>query len=268
VVLNLRTCLDLRLSDDLLLSLIAEKHWGDHRLDDCPVLGPLGCPLVEHLRAGRCELSNLIGGKRLPQQRGQCPLNPHSSLLSGNCTTGITLSAAACAVTVCAIITATTPSSWPSAGTGTWASSTIGALCADSSATPSTPAPRGPGTRVSASAWLAGRSCHPHQILPPRPAGRRYPRQSDRPRLQRPGGRRCLRRPGWPPPQRQPGWLLACHSGRRHLRFPVLEPVGPPEPLEPWPPAASRPPPRCPRQAGAAVPSAMWLAPRSLATAP
>ena len=30
VVLNLRTCLVLRLPDGLLLSLIAEKLWGDH----------------------------------------------------------------------------------------------------------------------------------------------------------------------------------------------------------------------------------------------
>ena len=52
VVLNLRTCLELRLPDGLLLSLIAEKLRGDHGLDDCPVLGPLGRPLVEHLRAG------------------------------------------------------------------------------------------------------------------------------------------------------------------------------------------------------------------------
>ena len=64
VVLNLRTYLDLRLPDVLLLSLIAEKLRGDHGLDDRPVLGPLGCPLVEHLRASRCELSDLVGGAR------------------------------------------------------------------------------------------------------------------------------------------------------------------------------------------------------------
>ena len=40
VVLNLRTCLELRLQDGLLLSLIAEKLWEDHGLDDCPMLGP------------------------------------------------------------------------------------------------------------------------------------------------------------------------------------------------------------------------------------
>ena len=62
VVLNLRTCLELRLPDSLLLSLIVEKLREDHGLDDRPVPGPLGCPLVEHLLAGRCELSDLVGG--------------------------------------------------------------------------------------------------------------------------------------------------------------------------------------------------------------
>ncbi|XP_039851339.1 outer envelope pore protein 16-2, chloroplastic-like [Panicum virgatum] len=51
VVLNPRTCLDLRLPDGLLLSLIAEKLRGGG-MDDHPVMGSLGCPLIEHLRAG------------------------------------------------------------------------------------------------------------------------------------------------------------------------------------------------------------------------
>ena len=62
VVLNLRTCFELRLPDGLLLSLIAEKLRGDHGLDDRPGLGPPGCPLIEHLRAGRRKLSELVGG--------------------------------------------------------------------------------------------------------------------------------------------------------------------------------------------------------------
>ena len=53
VVQNLRTGLDLRLPDDLLLLLlIVEKLRGDPGLDDCPVMGPLGRPRVEHLLAG------------------------------------------------------------------------------------------------------------------------------------------------------------------------------------------------------------------------
>jgi hypothetical protein len=64
VVLNLRTCLELHLPDGRLLSLIAEKRKGDHRMDDYPMLGPPEYPLVEHLRAGRRELGDLVGGAR------------------------------------------------------------------------------------------------------------------------------------------------------------------------------------------------------------
>ena len=103
-------------------------------------MGPLGCPLVEHLRAGqRAAAISATLSAALAAAAGSMSLESlYSSLLSGSCTIGITLSIAACADTVFAVIAATTPSSWPSAGTGTWASSTIGALCADSSATPST----------------------------------------------------------------------------------------------------------------------------------
>ena len=52
VVQNLRAGLDKRLPDGLLLLLVAEKLRGDPELDDCPVLGPLGRPLIEHIRAG------------------------------------------------------------------------------------------------------------------------------------------------------------------------------------------------------------------------
>ena len=52
VVQDLRACLDLRLPDGLLLPLFVEKLRGDPGLDDRPVMGPLGCPLVEHLRVG------------------------------------------------------------------------------------------------------------------------------------------------------------------------------------------------------------------------
>ena len=78
--------------------------------------------------------------------------SPYSPLLSGSYTTGITMSVAACAVTVGAVITAMTPMSWASPGAKTRVSSTIGALCADSSAIPSTPALGDSGTRVSTSA--------------------------------------------------------------------------------------------------------------------
>ena len=63
VVQNLRACLDLRLPDGLLLPLVVVKFrgWGPG-LDDCPVMGPLGCPFVEHLFAGRHKLGDLVGG--------------------------------------------------------------------------------------------------------------------------------------------------------------------------------------------------------------
>ena len=87
--------------------------------------------------------------------------SPYSSLLSGSCTTGTTLSGAACAITA-----ATTPPSRAPAGSGTQVSSFAGAPGADSSATPSTPALGGLRTRVSTPIWLAGRSCAPPTSFP------------------------------------------------------------------------------------------------------
>ena len=85
VVQNLRACLDLRLPDGLLLSLLMEKLRGDHGLDDCPVMGPLRCPLVVHLRAGRRKLSDLVGGTCCAAAAGSMSLeSPNSSLLSGS----------------------------------------------------------------------------------------------------------------------------------------------------------------------------------------
>ena len=81
------------------------------------------------------------GPSDVPSSSTSAQADVNSSLLSGSCTTGITMSVTACAITVCVVIAATTPSSWPSAGTETRASSATGALGADSSsATPSTPA--------------------------------------------------------------------------------------------------------------------------------
>src|SRR6185312_8920083 len=62
----------------------------------------------------------------------------------------------------------------------------------------------------------------------------------------------------------QPKRLSQCRSGRRRPHSPVLEPIGPSEPLGPSPLGASRPPPLCPLQAGAAAPSAALRAPQSL----
>src|SRR6185436_16798884 len=55
-----------------------------------------------------------------------------------------------------------------------------------------------------------------------------------------------------PPPRRQPERPLQRRPGRRRPCSLALEPVGPSGPLELSPPGASRPPPQCPRRAGAA----------------
>ena len=52
VVQNLRAGLDLRLPDGLLFLFVVEKFRGDPGLDDCPVMGSLGRPRVEHLLTG------------------------------------------------------------------------------------------------------------------------------------------------------------------------------------------------------------------------
>jgi len=94
VVLNLRTCLKLRLPDGLLLSLIAEKLRGDHGLDDCPVLGTPDVPAPS--TSAQADVNSAILSAALTAAAGSMSLeSPYSPLLSGSCTTGITMSVVA-----------------------------------------------------------------------------------------------------------------------------------------------------------------------------